>query len=108
MAAMYQQVRQFPGTRDQLIQASQEAARRSGFKIRRADPAAGRLEARVSFSFWSYGENVSIQVSEGGNWVVVSSECSWPIQRADWGKNERNVTRFFEQLSTLLLGGKEW
>jgi hypothetical protein len=102
MAAKYQQVREFPGTRDQLFQASQEAAKRGGLKVRQADPVTGRLEARAGFSFSSYGENVSIQVGDSGSTVDVRSECIWPTQLVDWGKNRRNVTRFFEQLATLL------
>jgi hypothetical protein len=107
MAAKYQQVREFPGTRDQLIQASQEAAQRSGLKVRNADPASGRVEARAGFSFWSYGENVSIQVGDTASTVDVRSECLWPTQFIDWGKNKRNVTRFFQQLATLLPGSQE-
>ena len=105
MAATYHDIRQFPGTRDQLIQAGQEAVRRSGFRIRQADPAAGRLEARAGFSFWSYGENVWVQVGDGST-VDVRSECIWPTQLVDWGKNKRNVNRFFGHLAALLSEGQ--
>jgi hypothetical protein len=104
MAAKFHDVRQFPGTRDQLIQASQEAAQRSGFKIRQADPATGRLEARAGFSFWSYGENISVQAGDGT--VDVRSECLFPTQLVDWGKNKRNVNRFFGNLAALLPQGQ--
>jgi len=53
----------------------------------------GESESEVSFdvsaSFWSWGEKVS--VFRENESIIVRSECSFPFQHFDWGKNRKNV-----------------
>jgi hypothetical protein len=46
-------------------------------------------KASMRWSFWSYGENITVEVSPSGE-VWVRSECASPLQLIDWGKNRRN------------------
>lgn len=101
MGARYQGAVRLPGTRGQVIAASQEAAGRSGFRVKAVDPAAGLVHAETRTSMWSWGEKVTIHV-DGYNQVSVTSQCLLPTQLIDWGKNKRNVNRFFGHLTALL------
>jgi hypothetical protein len=101
MGARYQGVVQFPGTREQVIAASQEAARRSGLRVTAADPATGTVHAETRVSMSSWGEKVTVYV-DAYNQVSVTSQCLLPTQLIDWGKNKRNVNRFFGHLTALL------
>lgn len=101
MTVSYRDARKFPGTREQIILASEEAARRSGFKVREANGPYGWLYAKARISFWSWGENVTIRV-DGDNIVHVTSESRVPFTLADYGKNSRNVNRFLGHLAALL------
>lgn len=101
MGARYQGVMQFPGTREQVIAASQEAARRSGLRVKAVDPAAGLVHAETRTSMWSWGEKITVHV-DGYNQVSMLSQCLLPTQLIDWGKNKRNVNRFFGHLTALL------
>jgi hypothetical protein len=60
------------------------------------------FDAHTPFSFWSYGEQVIVEVDPDRGRVRVISRCSWPLQWIDWGKNQRNVDRFFEELERQL------
>lgn|GEM_PF-1793246 len=53
----------------------------------------GVLSASIKLNWLSYGENVTIGVAEvpDGTGVRVRSECSFPLQAFDWGKNKKNV-----------------
>ena len=60
----------------------------------------GESESEVSFevgaSFWSWGEKVS--VSRKNESIIVRSECSYPFQHFDWGKNRKNVSALVASL----------
>ena len=47
-------------------------------------------------SFWSFGEVYEIEVLNGN--VKMTSTCQFPLTIVSWGKNKRNVTRFFNYL----------
>ncbi|MEO7674876.1 MAG: hypothetical protein ABIU09_12465 [Pyrinomonadaceae bacterium] len=44
------------------------------------------------------GERLTVAIHQGGT-VEVRSVCVWPMQIFDWGKNERNIDRLFENLT---------
>ncbi|PCC18897.1 hypothetical protein [Brevibacterium aurantiacum] len=55
----------------------------------------GRLSASVNVSWRSWGENLTVNVDEvpGGTVVRIRSECAFPLQIIDWGKNRDNVSQ---------------
>ena len=72
------------------------------------DAPGTEFDARTGWSVWSYlGERIKIQISRGGN-VWIRSECISPIQCYDgmpfpwYGKNRKNVEKFFDVLSQSL------
>jgi hypothetical protein len=61
-----------------------------------------RIVANISGQmFVSYGEKVIIEIERDG-WLRVRSECSFPLQWMDWGKNAGNVRRFLHALEDVL------
>ena len=59
-------------------------------------PSRARFVARVSVSSWSWGERITIVVDEFR--VRIRSECVYPLQFIDWGKNRRNVDTLINRL----------
>ena len=51
------------------------------------------FRAKVCLSASSWGERVTISLSEPGM-MEIESSCWYPLQVIDWGKNKQNVTRF--------------
>jgi len=57
--------------------------------------------ASIGIGPFSWGETLTIDFSFP-NGIQVTSKCSFPLQCVDWGKNERNIRKFLDQLSSLL------
>ena len=56
---------------------------------------------RRGISSWSWGELVSIKISgneHGGSLVEAMSECIWPTQLFDYGRNRKNLEALFSAL----------
>lgn len=55
----------------------------------------GLLSASVNTNWRSWGETITVHVDEapGGTIVRIRSECAFPLQIFDWGKNKENVSR---------------
>ena len=47
-----------------------------------------------------WGETLSVDIAHDGT-VTARSECAFPIQCIDWGRNGSNVRSFFDQLSRI-------
>lgn len=60
---------------------------------------AYRFGAGVNFRSW--GENIDINVlyfNENTSQVIIKSECAFPTQIIDWGKNKANVEQIYNYL----------
>jgi hypothetical protein len=57
----------------------------------------GALVARLPANMLSWGETVTVKVSDAGT-VEVESRCTWPMQIFDWERNASNVNRFHAAL----------
>lgn len=71
--------------------------------IKQMDPTSGHILASISLTPLSWGEDVHIQVAEsppGQTWVSLNSASKFAI--FDWGKNRKNVDRFFARVHDLL------
>jgi len=55
------------------------------------------VTARVPMSFWSWGEEVSIEFKEA-NGLVVTSTSRVPTTVFDWGKNKANAHQLIASL----------
>lgn len=51
------------------------------------------IRASVGTGILSWGENVTLHMSDTqqGTAVRIRSQCSFPLQLIDWGKNRKNV-----------------
>ncbi len=83
--------------------AAQAVQNLSGWKLKEVNQHGWYIIAAVSFNFWSYGENITIQVSEpspGRPAVTASSSSVFAL--IDFGKNKRNINRFFAEVQNVL------
>jgi hypothetical protein len=62
------------------------------------NPSPIKFVANISVSLWSWGERLSVDIAHDGT-VTARSECAFPIQCIDWGRNGSNLRSFFDQLS---------
>lgn len=63
--------------------------------------ATGEYLARISLSISSWGEKVHVKIDPDGT-VQAQSECSFPFQWLDFGKNRHNLVEFFNLLWSLV------
>jgi hypothetical protein len=95
--------RTFSAGRDQVYQASMQAASQCGFNITESDPEAGQIKATTRMGLRSWGEHITISVSADGR-ANIKSSCRG-IQLVDYGKNKANINAFFAALGPLLPPG---
>ena len=81
----------------ELVEKSIEALEKCAFKIKHVDKDIGLIQAQSRLSFWSWTEKINVIVDRSGI-VKMKSECYVSTQIIDWGKNRRNVKKFFEYL----------
>lgn len=93
--AYHNEVRRFDASRKELLRAAKRALRQLGWSFGTAGDAD--LTASVSVNWLSWGETLTVDVADNGK-VRARSRCALPTQCFDWGKNKRNVTRFFKEL----------
>jgi len=62
------------------------------------------IKFTVPLNLWSFGERVTVVLGsvEGYSFVDITSSCVLRTQIADWGKNERNVRRLFDEIDKIL------
>ena len=79
-----------------------QAADRLRWKIVESDEHS--LTLRTPLSFWSFGERVEVSLARIDEMALidVTSTSIYKTQLADWGKNQRNVSRLFFEIGTLL------
>lgn len=83
--------------------AAQAVQSLPGWKALEVNQAGWYITASVSFNFWSYGENITINVTEptpGQPSVNVFSSSKFAL--VDFGKNRSNVRKFFAELQNAL------
>lgn len=82
-----------------------EAAAQMGFDITKENISEGLILFKVGWSLFSFGEKFKIVITKidiSNTKVEVGSQAAVGIQLIDWGKNNDNVTGFFETLNELL------
>ena len=84
------------------VQVIEQAAKSCGFKVVEVSDTAIKL--RVTLNFWSFGEAIDVVLGEieERRLIDITSRCVFRTQIADWGKNERNVRRLFQEIDNLL------
>ncbi len=83
--------------------AAQAVQNLSGWKLKEVNQPNWYVTASVSFNFWSYGENITIQVTEpqpGQPSINALSSSFFAL--FDFGKNKRNIDRLFAEVQGVL------
>lgn len=59
------------------------------------------VQAKVGMGWASWGEKISVHIAPGpgGTAVHVRSECAFPLQLVDYGKNRKNVEHIVQGLT---------
>lgn len=97
MAAKFEKSKNYDLDKMQLIEKVKIALEKCKFNIKSIDENSGIIHAKSKLSFWSWIEKIDIKIGDNGS-VSMKSECSLPTQIIDWGKNKRNVKKFFNAL----------
>ncbi len=79
-----------------------ESLKQLSMRVLRVDATNGVIVGKVSSSLKSMGEDLTIQMEkkDEGTLIVIHSKCNYPGQKIDWGKNEKNVKRITDTLTT--------
>ena len=97
LAARHREARRYVGMAADAVDLRRVAG---ACRFRVVEAGGGFARLRCGLSWFSLGENIEVHatVVDGGLVVDVVSVCVLPTQIEDWGKNARNVRRFFEAL----------
>ena len=84
------------------VQVVEQAAKSCGFTVVEVSDTAIKL--RATFNFWSYGEAIDVVLGEieDRRLIDITSRCVFRMQIVDWGRNERNVHKLFQEIDNLL------
>ena len=101
MGARFRDSATFDAGHQALIDAVDAALVDIGIRNARWSSDATMVKASTGMNLWSWGENLTIYVDAAGN-VDVQSQCSFPLQLIDWGKNRRNCNRLLDAVEQRL------
>jgi ribosomal protein L40E len=74
-----------------------------GWRVKEINPVGWYITAAVAFGFWSYGENIIVQLTEPTpGQPVVNASSSSVFAIFDFGKNRRNIDKLFVEIQNLL------
>ena len=78
-----------------------EALKQLSMRVVKVDTTNAVIVGKVSSSLKSMGEDLTIQMEkkEEGPLIAIHTQCNYPGQKFDWGKNEKNVKRITDTLS---------
>jgi hypothetical protein len=83
--------------------AAQAVQNLPGWRAREINPAGWYVNGSVPFNFWSYGENILVQVTEPTpGQPVVNASSSSVFALFDFGRNRRNVEKLFAEIQSVL------
>lgn len=97
MTAKFEERAIVNGSFNTIFEKCVEAIQHCKFEIVSISERYGLITAKAGFSFWSWGETITVSLSRSGE-ILVKSECVLPTQVISWGKNEANVNKIFAQL----------
>lgn len=97
MAARHREARRYVGVAADAVDWRSVAG---ACRFRVVEAGGGFARLRCGSSWLLAGEKIEVHAAEvdGGLVVDVVSVCAWPTKFQDWGKNAKNVRRFFEAL----------
>lgn len=95
-------VQDFDLPRELLMEKMHEALKNTKFEILHADSQSGFIFASSSISWYSWGENIYIEMEEKGQKTSVKITSACLMQLYDWGKNKKNIQLILSQFEKSL------
>ena len=84
-----------------------DATSAMGWQITFTDKSTGVIAAKTPTNLWTWGDNVSIRLTQIENSAVkVDVSSGTPNQVIDWGRNKRNILSYYGKLDSLLYPGR--
>lgn len=103
MAINTQRTQLYLGEQPQVFHLACQVAQAAKLEITRADPAYGTALLNTGMSMMSWGEDLRLQIYQAGPGVVsVSLSSGLKFGLVDWGRNNKNLDRFFVPLAQAL------
>jgi uncharacterized protein (DUF1499 family) len=104
-----QQQEAYPDIRSYRLDAGAEiaferaltAARKMGWEIVAADPAAGRMEATATTFWYGFKDDVVVRISEDNGDSVIDVRSKSRVGRSDLGANAARIRAYLETLKTI-------
>lgn len=95
--------KEFDLPKDILFHKIEEVLKEAGFKVVNTNKTESSLFATSSISFWSWGENIYIDLAEknGNTEVAFCSACIFGL--VSWGRNEKNFELLLETFEKSLV-----
>ena len=81
------------GDEETIVGAVETALTRLRWPFLSFDGVDWQVDLGINWSSW--GEKITITLT-ANNTLHVRSQCSFPLQCIDWGRNQRNVDKFIE------------
>jgi uncharacterized protein (DUF1499 family) len=79
------------------------AARKMGWEIVAADPAAGRIEATATTFWYGFKDDVVVRINEDKGGSVIDVRSKSRVGRSDLGANASRIRAYLEALKTIEL-----
>lgn len=97
MANSYTESLQLNVPLEQAKAKAEEALLKAGFKMSRWIESNQAFYSESAITIWSWGEDIVVRFEEKGAETLVwfTSSCKLATQFIDWGKNKKNVKKFF-------------
>ncbi len=90
--ASYTETREFNYSKTALSDTVSKALQSLEWEFALVNPEF--FKGKIRRSIWSWGENFEIHIEENGS-IRMQSKCRLATSIVDWGKNKRNVKKFF-------------
>jgi hypothetical protein len=98
------QVYQFGNPPDVLAKALASSLPLINAKSVHWSDANRRVKALIPFNFYLIGEHLDIIIGDDGR-ATIQSECAFPSQIIDWGKNRKNIEMLVRGMNDYLQHG---
>ena len=72
------------------------------WEITHSEKDAGIIQAKTPMSLWTYGDKVTIRLTDLENGNIRVDVSSGTNQAVDWGKNNANISNFYRKLDALV------
>lgn len=103
LTSKLRQQSEFDMPKDLLFDKMKEVLSESGFRLQYADEATGTLFATSKMSFFSWGENIYVDMKNKDGVTVVDFCSACIFGAASWGRNEKNYKHLLDTFEKSLI-----